>query len=101
MSILSNPRAPYFTHMPQPALPEVQLLTVTDMALLFRTSKRAIQVAVQRLRHTGRDPGFPPPMLIRGRHYWLAREVKEHLERAPRATKALPAEGGEAQKLTL
>jgi hypothetical protein len=55
------------------------LLTVRDMADLFRTTEGAIRTAVWRQRQYQIDPGFPPPFKRGRKLLWLADLVYRHL----------------------
>ncbi len=56
------------------------LMTVTDIARLFRTSPGAVRTAVWRQLQFGTDPGFPPPLRIRRQLLWDRERVLAHLE---------------------
>lgn len=55
------------------------MLTIAEMARLYRTTEGAIRAAIWRARHFGTDPGFPMPILIRGRYRWLKSSVCGHV----------------------
>lgn len=57
-----------------------QMLTIVDVAKLYCTSEGAIRTAIWRHREYGIDPGFPAPLLIRGRYRWMAEDIERHLQ---------------------
>ncbi|MGH8539436.1 MAG: hypothetical protein ACRETW_02895 [Stenotrophobium sp.] len=59
---------------------DMELLDISDMARIFRTTEAAIRMAIWRQRQYGSDPGFPAPLLLRRRYRWLKATVVAQLE---------------------
>lgn len=38
-----------------------------------------MRTAIWRQREYGTDPGFPPPILVRGRYRWIFSDVERHI----------------------
>lgn len=61
-----------------------QILTIQEVAKLYKTSEAAIRTAIWRKRHEGKDPGIPMPFLVRRRYRWLRAAVMRDLRRRGR-----------------
>lgn len=67
---------------------QVEILTIQDIASLYKTTDGAIRTAVWRARKYGSDPGIPMPSLIRGQYRWLKSAVMADLQQRLLKTKS-------------
>jgi len=58
---------------------EDEILTIRDIAGLYKVSEGSVRTALWRYRKYGSDPGVPEPIMIRGRYRWLKSAVQDHL----------------------
>ncbi len=70
-----------------------ELLTISEVARLYRRSEAAIRTAIWRHRRTGADLGFPEPVLVGSRYRWAKRAVAKHLEELAAGSGVDPDDG--------
>ena len=63
-----------------------EMLTIADVARLYRKSKGAIHTAIWRYKREGVDPGFPVPFMVGRRYRWLRSVVSAHLKASEQQT---------------
>lgn len=81
LCVLSSPGVTVYHSPTQQQVESIHdgILTIEEMAEIFRRSKGGIRTAIWRYRRLGIDPGLPLPTKESGRLRWLKSGVSKYL----------------------